>query len=140
MDGNDGDSDQEKEIKIVSEIQEEYQNSKKVNNLIQRVGNLIDMQSIDNMIDINVGNDQMYANTHQILNQKLTEQNKISKEINEMNKMYNIETAPKMFHNNMPLNNMQMFQQQINMGMQNHNSVPMKQFAEDHHNKREQKQ
>ena len=64
MDGNDGDSDQEKEIKIVSEIQEEYQNSKKVNNLIQRVGNLIDMQSIDNMIDINVGNDQMYANTH----------------------------------------------------------------------------
>ena len=67
------------------------------------------MQSIDNMIDINVGNDQMYANTHQIMNQKLTEQNKISKEINEMNKMYNIETAPKMFHNNIPLNNMQMF-------------------------------
>ena len=140
MDGNDGDSDQEKEIKIVSEIQEEYQNSKKINNLIQRVGNLIDMQSIDNMIDINVGNDQMYANTHQIMNQKLIEQNKISKEINEMNKLYNIETAPKMFHNNMPLNNMQMFQQQINMGMQNHNSVPMKQFAEVHHNKREQKQ
>ena len=68
MDGNDCESDQEKEIKVVTEIQEEYQNSKKVNNLIQRVGNLIDMQSIDNMIDINVGNDQMYANTHQIMN------------------------------------------------------------------------
>ena len=46
-----------KEIIKVTEIQHEHQNSQKVDNLIQRVGNLIDMQSIDKMIDMNIGND-----------------------------------------------------------------------------------
>ena len=56
-DESDHETEKVKGFNAAPEIQEEYQNSQKVNNLIQRVGNLIDMQSIDKMIDMNAGND-----------------------------------------------------------------------------------